>query len=647
MNRAFRLVAAAAVLATTLGLSAAEHQGVSYSTSGAIERGKWTGQYAKAASYATANHVPLVVVWVNPGCFYCNSLLAGMAGNKAFSSWMANRGYVFVLAVNGKTADSDAAYDAAHAINSKLSLYPLCFVKWKKQNGSTASYAFAGRTGSMHSSCRAGTTVEQFMNTIDLYAKDFVKSGTGSAPVAAEKSYKLSTSVSGKGTVTGAGSYKAGASVRVTATPSIGYKLTGWYRGGKKVSEEPGYTLTMPSAAVTLTAKFAVDKRTLTLVCDSQQGKVSGAGSYAYGKKVKVTATAKKGYVFAAWYEGGTPLTNVASFSAVMPFRDVTYTARFRTVEEDRAAIRATVGKWDFDAKTSAAETTVTCGVRVSWPIASSALSKTTVTVAGLPSGLKYSSKTGCIEGAPTSASKKNTKTGAVKPSTVTVSVKTAGKTTAKFILSVTVKALPSWAYGSYYGGGADGRAKITVASSGKTTGTYYSDGKTWTLSAPCYETFDEKHSLLTMKLAGKSGKLSFSTSMEAGVLRADDTIGALEGKEFSLYQNSWKAEPWKALAKKIDKAPNISYAVASPHPGTVTLKFGASGTVTAAGSFTIVKNGKNARYTCSGSTTLNAVGGDDFLLFVYFPRTSGGNFHGLVDCLQLSWGGSGFTLKR
>lgn len=48
----------------------------------------------------------------------------------------------------------------------------------------------------------------------------------------------------GSGTVTGAGQYREGATVTLVATPSEGYKFSGWQEGGQTVSTETTYTFT-------------------------------------------------------------------------------------------------------------------------------------------------------------------------------------------------------------------------------------------------------------------------------------------------------------------------------------------------------------------------------------------------------------------
>ncbi len=60
------------------------------------------------------------------------------------------------------------------------------------------------------------------------------------------------------GSVTGGGSYSAGKTATVTATPNSGWKFVGWYEGSSKVSSNKSYPFTV-TGSVTLTAKFEKD----------------------------------------------------------------------------------------------------------------------------------------------------------------------------------------------------------------------------------------------------------------------------------------------------------------------------------------------------------------------------------------------------
>ena len=73
--------------------------------------------------------------------------------------------------------------------------------------------------------------------------------------------YTVSVSIdpAGSGTVSGAGSYREGQTVTITAEPGDGYKFVAWQENGEIVSEEESYTFTV-SGDRTLVAAFEVVK---------------------------------------------------------------------------------------------------------------------------------------------------------------------------------------------------------------------------------------------------------------------------------------------------------------------------------------------------------------------------------------------------
>ncbi|MBR2921269.1 MAG: hypothetical protein IKC27_07950, partial [Kiritimatiellae bacterium] len=154
-------------------------------------------------------------------------------------------------------------------------------------------------------------------------------------------------------------------------------------------------------------------------------GKVTGSGLCAAGKKVTLKATANKGYVFTGWLksqialDGDRLVTNAVEYIATTPSLvidrttkpakdtatsttltnvndNATFYATFITADEDKAAVGLTLNGGEVPQVEGVAPSLVTnimCGVALNWPLASSALSQTTVKVAGLPAGLKFTAK--------------------------------------------------------------------------------------------------------------------------------------------------------------------------------------------------------------------------------------------------------------
>ena len=123
-------------------------------------------------------------------------------------------------------------------------------------------------------------------------------------PLSMNYTVTATASPSEGGTVSGGGSYSAGKTATVTATPKSGWHFTGWFEDNVKVSDNASYSFTV-TEKVTLTAKFEK-------VNPTQNAKLNVPQSTEVGYKstVTVTATAEdvpEGY-FVALYEGDTQL---------------------------------------------------------------------------------------------------------------------------------------------------------------------------------------------------------------------------------------------------------------------------------------------------------------------------------------------------
>jgi hypothetical protein len=116
------------------------------------------------------------------------------------------------------------------------------------------------------------------------------------------------------GTVAGAGTYITGSSVSATATAKPGYVFLNWKEGANIVCTTPVYTFTM-TAPRTLVANFAVG---FTVAAGSSflpGGSVSGAGGYATGSNVSLSASASPGYRFTGWTENGSTVSQNTTYS--------------------------------------------------------------------------------------------------------------------------------------------------------------------------------------------------------------------------------------------------------------------------------------------------------------------------------------------
>ena len=373
------------------------------------------------------------------------------------------------------------------------------------------------------------------------------------------------------------------------------------------------------SKAPTLTKAMTVVVRTagehiVRAEYDAAQGTVKGMGVYAKGRKVTLKATAAKGYVFSSWSDGDTLITPLASYVLTMSNKDVNVAARFITVAEDKESIALTVKAGETDI-VKAKSVIVKQGMYVEWPVAASALSATTVKVSGLPSGLKFTAKNvkatktsaavpaNTIYGTPKTASKTD-KYGNLTPSKVKITVTTAGKAKEEYIINVTVRGIP--AEGIFNGGSAEGLVTLTVAKTGKLSGKYLADGKTWTLSAAGFDTWDD-NDRMTATLTAKSGR-----EMKTVALVYED--GYFSSPLFEAWRNEWKEEPLKTLAKAL-KGQKVQI-------GEVLLTVGANGSVTAKGAF-VGLDGKPYSASCS-TVLIPAEKAGSYVVYLYFPPKAG-----------------------
>lgn len=102
-----------------------------------------------------------------------------------------------------------------------------------------------------------------------------------------------------KGRVVGAGSYSYGETVTIVALANEHYHFVKWSDG-----DENDVRVITIIDNITLTAEFAPNMYELVLTCNSEEGRVIGAGSYEYGKEVTIVAMPNSGYHFVKWSDG-------------------------------------------------------------------------------------------------------------------------------------------------------------------------------------------------------------------------------------------------------------------------------------------------------------------------------------------------------
>ena len=135
------------------------------------------------------------------------------------------------------------------------------------------------------------------------------------------------------GSVTGAGSYVYGAIATLTATPATDYTFINWTADGVVLSTEPELTITVQSDT-SLVAHFEsqIIQWEVTLNADPEVGgTVTGAGIYASGTEVTVTAEAANNFRFDFWKENGEVVSTEESYTFSI-LADRALTAHFTDV---------------------------------------------------------------------------------------------------------------------------------------------------------------------------------------------------------------------------------------------------------------------------------------------------------------------------
>ncbi len=148
--------------------------------------------------------------------------------------------------------------------------------------------------------------------------------------------YMLTINISpaGAGTATGAGAYAEGDPVTATATAGAGFTFVNWTDGDGIVSTDNPYNFNMPAENVILTANFAaIPTYTLTIdIVPGGAGSATGAGAYAEGAPVTVTANPGTGFFFVNWTEDGGIVSTDNPYTFNMPAENLFLTANFSAI---------------------------------------------------------------------------------------------------------------------------------------------------------------------------------------------------------------------------------------------------------------------------------------------------------------------------
>lgn len=225
-------------------------------------------------------------------------------------------------------------YEAGHQVNISLGVNSSYrFVSWTNENGEIVS-AIASFTYIKGEEAETLTANFEFDPNAPGEPDELEKNVKHWLRIVAEE---------GAGSISQSARYMPGTSVTVSATPKPSYTFAGWYdKDGNLVGDgNSTYTLTMPAAEVTLTAKFDFTpdspdepgllkvKHILTLA--AEEGGTVSADAYKLeeGESTTIRASVNTGFEFVGWYKNNQLYTESPEFVYEMGSTNIAFTARF------------------------------------------------------------------------------------------------------------------------------------------------------------------------------------------------------------------------------------------------------------------------------------------------------------------------------
>jgi len=342
-------------------------------------------------------------------------------------------------------------------------------------------------------------------------------------------------------------------------------------------------------------------------------GSVTGAGLYVSGTTVSLTAKPLSGYTFLRWEDGSQTTTR----NWVVPETNATLVAWFGPT----AAI-GTPTISDPGARQAMV------GVATALPLTVASDSLPTVSVSGLPSGLKYDAATRSIVGVPTQV---------VSNRTVTILAKNANRT-AQQTFSLTVTPLSTWAQGTFNGwfesaALGSGSATLTVSALGKITGKFTSAGKSYAFGAAAYtNAFVFTASVATGGVATVplTVTVSHPDVFSGGPSALGLASGALAegGALAAMYRNIWKDADMRSAATNLSGYYTASLPGSEAYgSGYLTLTVDRVGGVKTAG-----KLADGTAVSLSGPLVLDEAGRVYAVLYTSPAAYKGGSFCGMTE---------------
>lgn len=117
--------------------------------------------------------------------------------------------------------------------------------------------------------------------------------------------------------------------ITLTATVNSGYKFIGWYVGSELKGDNTTITFSIPKGDTLIVATYDYEAYNIELQKNNEFGEVSGSGSYKYKENVTITANPSEGYKFIGWYNDEQLISEEATYSFIMPNKNIDYIAKF------------------------------------------------------------------------------------------------------------------------------------------------------------------------------------------------------------------------------------------------------------------------------------------------------------------------------
>ena len=134
---------------------------------GDVTLGEWNRNYNKTKAFADSNHIPMVLVWANPGCSNCEKFEKNVLASQEFKTWMEDRWLVMSFAYGEESQYGDTA--AKNMARTPSRKYPYVLVYWNKGDGSSPmKECFSGLESSLPIRT-AGSFIKNTIASLEQY----------------------------------------------------------------------------------------------------------------------------------------------------------------------------------------------------------------------------------------------------------------------------------------------------------------------------------------------------------------------------------------------------------------------------------------------------------------------------------------------